>query len=426
MRRRGGQGTVWLRRLGVAVPAVLLAAFLSAAALAQSLPPASGTAALAHVTALSQQIGSRVAGTAAYGRAADYVAEQFQRLGYRVERQAFSFVAFEEISPPVLAVTAPTPGVLHPVTLLYSAPTPAEGLEAEVVAAGLGRKDDFDGKRLEGRIALVERGQVLFSEKAANATAAGAGALVIYDSQPGAAQVGTLSVPAAIPVVMIPQEEGRRLLQWLGAGPVRVRLTVASVISVRQSDNVLGIKIGTTAPEEVVVVGGHLDSVPGSPGANDNASGVATMLEAARLLAGVPTARTIHFVAFGGEEIGLVGSDFYVRNRRSPVVGMINLDMVGNGPALLLANSAGAGGLLEAAARAAGRLDIPVQRVRFGSSDHVSFERAGVPVVFIHTGDDGVYHTPMDTVSHISPQLLAQAAGVAAALAADLAASPPR
>lgn len=403
--------------------AILLAGALSAAAIAQSLPAASGTAALGHVTVLSQQIGPRVAGTPEYGRAADYVADQLQRFGYQVDRQAFPFVGFEEMSAPALVVTAPVQTALHPVTLLYSGPTPARGVEADIVAAGIGRRDDFAGKQVEGHVALVKRGELRFSEKASNAAAVGAAAVIIYNSQPGPAQSGTLGAPTAIPTVMIPQQEGERLLQLMAASSVRVRLTVNTLVKPRTSENVIGIKRGTTKPDEILVVGGHLDSVPFAPGANDNASGVAAMLEVARLLADVPTARTVHFVAFGAEEVGLLGSDYYARNRAGTKIGMINLDMVGDGPVMLVANSAGSGGLLDAAERVAGRLGLRLERSRSGSSDHVTFERAGVPVVFIHTGDDGVYHTPMDLVGHIQPQLLAQAASLAAGLVLELAGS---
>ena len=116
------------------------------------------------------------------------------------------------------------------------------------------------------------------------------------------------------------------------------------------------------------MIGAHLDSVPLSPGANDNASGVATVLEVARLLAEVPTARSIHFVAFGAEELGLVGSGYYVATRTLSVRGMVNLDMVGHGAQLLVSNSAGRGELLGIAEQAAGRLGIHVQRMSFGSS----------------------------------------------------------
>lgn len=401
---------------------MVLASVLAVAAAAQAIPPASGTAALAHVTALSQQIGPRVVGTPAYLRAADYVAGQFERLGYRVERQVFSFEAFEVLSPPSLTVTAPAPATLHPVTLMYSGSTAPEGLEVELVSAGIGRREDFARPQTTGRIVLVERGQLFFWEKVANAAAAGAVAVVVYNSQPGVPPVATLRSPATIPAVIISQDEGHQLLQSLGSGPVRVRLVVRTLTEPRSLPNVIGIKPGSSIPDEIVVVGGHLDSVPGSPGANDNASGVAAILEAARLLAEVPTFRTIRFIAFGAEEVGLLGSQYYVQHRTGTVVGMINLDMVGNGPQLLIGNSAGSRGLLDVAERVAGRLDIRVRRLRLDRSDHVSFEQAGVPVVFLFTGDDEeVYHTPMDVASRVKPELLAQAAGLAAGIAFELA-----
>ena len=400
---------------------VLLLAGVLAVAGAQSPPVASGTAALAHVATLSQQIGPRPAGSPAYIRATEYVTEQFQRLGYRVEPQAFPFQFFDEPYLPILTVVAPVDLVLHPATMIYSTATPEDGVEAELVDVGLGREEDLRGKRLDGKVAFAGRGQIRFSEKASSAAAAGASAIIIFNNQPGPAQTGTLLTPSRIPVVMIPYGEGLRLGAWLAAGPVRVHLVIRTVTERRSSANVIAVKPGTSSPQEVVVVGAHLDTVPPSPGANDNASGVAAVLEVARLLAEVPTARTIHFVAFGAEELGLIGSSYYVANRTLAVTGMVNLDMVGHGSQVLISNSAGTGSLLDVAERVAGRLALPVRRLRLGSSDHESFERGGVPVVFIHTGDDDVIHTPQDVYARIDPNLLAQAAALAAALIVEIA-----
>ena len=414
-------GRLLSRSTVLGLRAVLLAAVLAVSAGAQSPPAASGPAAFAHVTALSQQIGSRPAGSPAFAHATEYVTEQFQRLGYRVETQTFPFQFFDETEPPELMMLTPLEVSLHPATMLYSTPTPKDGVEAELADVGLGREEDLRGKRLDGKVALAQRGQIRFAQKASFAAAAGASAIIIINNQPGPAQTGTLLEPSRIPVVMVSYEEGLRLGAWLAAGPVRVRLVVQTMTEQRTSVNVIGIKPGTTAPAEVVVVGAHLDSVPLSPGANDNASGVATVLEVARLMAEVPTARSIHFVAFGAEELGLVGSGYYVATRTLAVRGMVNLDMVGHGGQLLVSNSAGRGELLGVAEQAAGRLGIRVQRMSFGSSDHESFERAGIPVVFIHTGDDNAYHTPQDVSSRIDPQLLAQAASLAAAVVLDIA-----
>lgn len=415
---------------------ILLSALIATAALGQSPPRASGQAVLTHIAVLSQQIGPRPAGTPADARAADYISGELRRLGYTVERQTFPFRFFEETRPPQITVISPVGATLRPVTLLYSASTPRDEVEGEVVAAGLGRPDDFRDKPVAGRIALVERGEVFFRDKVANAAAAGAVAVIVYNNQPGPAQAGTLQEPSAIPAVMISQEEGRRVLEWLATGPVRVRMMVSTVIGERTSQNVIGIKRGTRLPAEIVVVGGHADSVPDSPGANDNASGIAAMLEAARVLATQPTARTIHFVAFGAEELGLIGSRHYVQQLRpaadgagrGQVVAMINMDMVGRGPGLLVAGSGGNPSLLDVADRAASRVGIRVGRFNLGrgsSSDHASFQQVGIPVLFIHTGDDEVIHTPGDVIDRINPDLLEQAASLSAAVALD-AAGPVR
>jgi Zn-dependent M28 family amino/carboxypeptidase len=120
-----------------------------------------------------------------------------------------------------------------------------------------------------------------------------------------------------------------------------MRLLVETVNETRSTVNVVATKRGTTRPDEIVVVGGHYDSVPGSPGANDNASGTATTLEAARVLAGIPTARTVQFVLFAAEELGLFGSAAFAAERRQGVVAMINLDMVGWGERLMVGSSSG-------------------------------------------------------------------------------------
>lgn len=421
-------------RWGAVGAVVVLAAVLVATAAVGQTLRASGQAALAHIAVLSQQIGPRPAGTPADARTADYIGGELGRLGYTVERQTFPFRSFEETRPPQITVLSPAGLSLRPATLLYSASTPRDGVEADVVAAGLGRPDDFRDKPVTGRIALVERGEISFRDKVANAAAAGAVAVIVSNNQPGPAQAATLQEPSAIPAVMISQDEGRRLMQWLATGPVRVRMTVSTVIGERTSQNVIGVKRGTRLPTEIVVVGGHADSVSESPGANDNASGIAAMLEAARVLAAQPTARTIHFVAFGAEELGLIGSRHYVQLLRAGgaaqgrVVAMVNMDMVGHGPGLLVAGSGGNPSVLDLAERAASRAGIRVERFGLGrgsSSDHASFQQAGIPVLFIHTGDDEVIHTPGDAIDRINAALLEQAASLAAAVALD-AATPIR
>ncbi len=405
------------------IPLVVVAVATAAAITAQTLPPASEAAAFRHILVLSQQIGPRAAGTAAYGRATDYIAEQLKVQGYTVGRESFPFQFFDETRPPILTIVAPTRTDVHPVTLQYSAPTPQEGLEGEVVAAGLARDEDLRGKQLVGRIALIQRGEIFFWVKVANVAAAGASAAIVYNDRPGPVLLATLLEESKIPAVFISYDEGQGLLEELRSGPVRAKLIVSSVLGRRTAQNIVGIKLGTQAPKEIVVVGAHADSVKISPGANDNASGIAAVLEAARLLARIPTGRTLHFVAFGAEEDGLIGSHFYTLSHAGTVVGMVNMDMVGRGPGLLIGNFGNDVSLVNLAERVAKRLGLSVGRFKFGQSDHVSFEQAGVPAVFIHTGDDEAIHTSGDVANRISPALVATAATLAADVALEIATS---
>ncbi len=401
-------------------PLVVLAITATLAS-AQSLPLASPADAFQHVIVLSQQIGPRPSGTPAFARTGEYIATELARLGYRVEREGFPFPFFDETQPPTLTILGPTRVDLHPLTLVYSAPSQRDGVQGLIESAGLGREEDLRGKHFEGRIALIARGQLLLRDKVATLAAAGATAAIIYNDRPGAIQLGTLLQLSQIPAVFISLEEGRRLLDDLQGGPVRVRLVVNTVVGQRMTQNIVGIKLGTRTPTEIVVVGAHADSVKVSPGANDNGSGVAAVLEAARLLAQIPMARTVHFVAFGAEEDGLHGSHFYILGHRQTVVGMVNLDMVARGAGLLVGNQGNDASMVDLAERVARRLGLSVRRFKSGQSDHISFEQAGVPAVFITTGDDEAIHTPGDVADRLDPALVATAATLAASTVQELA-----
>lgn len=381
------------------------------------IPAASPDGALRHAAALSRQIGPRPSGAPAFQQAVEYVEGQLRALGYEVERQPFAFLYFEARAA-ALRVGGPDGEELHPSILEYSAATPAAGVDGPLVTAGLGRAEEVQRAAVGGRIALIARGDLTFREKVEQAATAGAIAAVIYNNRPGATPGATLGAPSRIPAVMISQEAGERLLALLRQGSVRVHLRVETLTEQRGTWNVIGRRAGRDA--RTFVIGAHLDSVAVSPGANDNASGIAAALEAARLLAALPLALSVEIIGFGAEERGLLGSAHYVRERGGRVAGMVNMDMVGRGT-LMVGNSAGDTRLVDAAVRAAERLGLRVERFRLGASDHVSFERAGIPAVFIHTGDDPAIHTPGDVLERLEPQRLAAAARLAAAVALEAA-----
>lgn len=386
---------------------------LLAAAVAATTPVAedAGERAYAHVVALAGA-DPRVAGTEAERRGVDYVAARLREMGYRVEVMAFPFPYFETLKVG-LEVTSPARITLNPRALVYSPST--EGvLAAPLVFAALGRPEDFRAVEVQGRVALVQRGQIPFLEKVENAARAGARAVVVYNHEPGPL-VGTLTRRSSVPAVTISGEEGLRLRDLLAQGPVLVSLVVDTRLETRTSHNVVATLTGRDGGR--VLLGAHVDSVEGSPGANDNASGVGAALEAARLLRAQPPPWTVEVVAFGAEELGLFGSEAYARSERvRGLRAMLNLDMVGVGPRLLVGNTGSDRRVVEAALDAARRLGVRLEARRMGGSDHVPFERAGVPAAMLHRPDDPNYHSPEDTPDKVRPDLLDPVVRLAAAV----------
>lgn len=382
----------------------------------------SGRRAYRHVLELSQKIGPHLAGTPADRTSGDYIAGQLARDGYAVRWQPFQFPYFD-VRVQALVVPAAPSLALHPRAMLYSGSTPPGGLTAPVVDAGLGRPEELARAGAAGKIALIERGGGLtFRQKADNAAGAGALAAVIYNNRPEGIP-GTLGRPDPLPVVGLPGADGQQLLALVRAGAVIAHLDVQTVNEERTTWNIIGTKPGARDPRRALVVGAHRDTVGDAPGANDNTSGVAVALELAEVLRDVPLGETVRFVFFGAEEEGLFGSAYYVEHHGpEPITGMVDLDMEGVGARLLVANDRGSDALVQAAARLASQLGIAVSIAHHeGGSDHVSFERIGVPVVFLFRPDDPDFDTPRDTVDRVDPALLEASARLALAVVLDLA-----
>lgn len=201
-------------------------------------------------------------------------------------------------------------------------------------------------------------------------------------------------------------------------------------------------------PRNTIILGAHLDSVPTGPGINDNAATVAALLEVARSFAGVSTRNKVKFIFWGGEEWGLVGSNFFVRSltpvQLADIAFYLNFDMIAS-PNYLLGvytgtdyqrNSYGERGsklLKEAFHREFRELNsISVGFVIGNRGDHAAFAEAGIPTAGLCTGADGhksrraarmfggrsgalldpCYHQSCDDVSNLNQKALRINAGV--------------
>jgi hypothetical protein len=141
--------------------------------------------------------------------------------------------------------------------------------------------------------------------------------------------------------------------------------------------------------------------------------------------------RTLVFALFGAEELGLIGSGHYVKHPPRPLartVSMVNFDMVGRlgGERLTVGGADSATGLREIVTAAAGAesLTVTLRNSPFGPSDHARFYRAGVPVLFFHTGTHQDYHRPSDTADKLETAGMARIAAVGAQVVQRLASAP--
>ncbi len=199
------------------------------------------------------------------------------------------------------------------------------------------------------------------------------------------------------------------------------------------SSNLVGLIPGTdpVLKDEFIVFSAHYDHIGRDdygvivPGANDNASGVAGILEAARILLASNPKRSILFLAVSGEEMGLYGSAAFTAAPPFPVeriVANINLDMIGRGRAgqyyvTPAAISGKVTTLVKDTRRAAVHHAIPLSAGIddfFKYSDHYSFATRGIPTVFLHDGEDQDYHVPGDTADKIDYQKMAELVRLAA------------
>jgi hypothetical protein len=209
--------------------------------------------------------------------------------------------------------------------------------------------------------------------------------------------------------------------------------------------NVVATLAGTADSEPLLVVGAHYDSfstneLRAAPGADDNASGVAAVLEIARILSRHRFARTIKFVAFDAEEMGTFGSEHLAeaaKGRRDAILAMLNLDMVGSSRgkkgALAVVPDRADQWLADRFIQDAGRFGIPIRVVkrleaRAARSDHASYLAAGYPALAISEDapdDNPHYHRPSDTADTLDLDFLTAATRATLATLATLAGPQP-
>lgn len=278
---------------------------------------------------------NRALGTPGYDASVDYVVNALRDKGFDVETPEFD-VRLPWADEPSLTVAG---GAVPAKPMEYTIGTEGEGVTGLLVAARVEdtpgcTAGDYDGLPVEGAIVLVDRGSCPFGAKQAVAAERGAVALIVANNEEGEEiSGGTLGdqTDVLIPVISVTKAAGAQVRAQSGA-PVAIRLNAG--VRVEKTRNVIAqTKTGSTA--DVVMVGAHLDSVAEGPGINDNASGVAAVLETALQLGSSPQVNNaVRFGFWGAEEFGLLGSSDYVESldvdALKDIALYLNFDMLGS------------------------------------------------------------------------------------------------
>ncbi|MGW0807342.1 M28 family metallopeptidase [Nonomuraea sp. NPDC002799] len=418
--------------------------------------------------------GTRVSGTPGFDASRDYVARKLRGAGYDVTIQPFEFTFDGYVTPPVLRQNTPvaktyTYGFFSDYVAMQDSPSGAvsgtiqavdlvlpPGATANSSSSGC-EASDFAGF-VAGNVALMQRGTCSFRIKADNAVAAGASAVIVFnEGQTGRTEVDFNPVLGG-PGVTVPSFFTRFSVgeELAAAAGTTVTLNWDPIVETRTTYNVIA-QSRKGDPDNVVMIGAHLDSVQEGPGINDNGSGSAGILEVALQFAKTKPKNQVRFAFWGAEEFGLLGSEHYVttlsEEERAKITLYLNFDMIaspnytfgiydGDGDAFGTAGPAGSDVIEEDFEKFFAGRGLPYTATAFtGRSDYGAFIAAGIPAGGLFTGAevlktaeeaaifggtagvplDPCYHSVCDTIKNINDKALDVNSDAIATLAATYA-----
>jgi len=311
---------------------------------------------------------------------------------------------------------------------IFSPSTPSDGITVEVVDVGGGEEEDFNRVDVEGKIAVIRsrpEGPPKFwmGRYAQRAAERGALGLILIHHMPwpyrtsmevGLHDISKRFPEKPLPAVCISSVDGQELMYLLGKGGLKVNLKLRVSVEDKETYVVSGFHEGKVKPLERVAIIAHRDhGIP--PGANDNGSGMGTMLEIARVLSKYKPRRTIEFISSTAEEGVTAGAWAYVQAHKDEmpnIKAVFNLDMFGVGGRINLVglgvwpdkpevnHSEWLNKLLESIADELG-YGFGRMVAGWGVSESGRFIDEGVPAVWFWRADDPYYHTVHDSPDKI-------------------------
>ena len=412
-----------------------------------------------YLTELSDDVGSRVTGTPGERKAEEWGMAKMKAIGlenvhaekYQIWRGWTRGTAQAELLEPVRRQ-------LHVDAMGWTGSTRAEGAEGEVVTANLFNIDEEikNAPKYSGKIVLVvlqgtpkKNVDSLFARYGDFLKAAGkAGALAVIGGQAGSrasgmnlTHTGILGFDAdfAIPVLSMTAEDQGQLERYVESGKkVRVRCNVQNTFTNGpvETANVVGEIRGRENPEQVLVVGAHLDSWDLSEGATDNGTGSASVLGSAEAIvrSGMRPRRTIRFVLFTGEEQGLDGSFAYVKQHRAEMPNHLGNLVLDSGQGLVKEYQLGGrDDLVESFQPFVEALSairkISVNDKVDSGTDTLPFSMNGLPGINMDQDSPEykyTHHSAADALDAVKPEVLAENATLMAMTAFWIADRPER
>lgn len=412
-----------------------------------------------YLTELSDDVGSRVTGSPEAQKAIQWGQAKMRAIGLEnVHAESWQLWKGWTRGTAQAEMLTPIRRPLHVDAMGWTGSTPAGGADGEVVTANMFdiENEIKNVSRFSGKVVLVVmKGEPkvsfikLFAEFGDFLRAASkAGAIAVIGGQGGAGSAGMnlthtgilgFDADFAIPVVSMTEEDQSQLERYLARGIVpRVHFNVQNVFTNGpvESANVVGEIRGREHPEQVLVVGGHLDSWDLSEGATDNGMGSSCALAAADAImrSGERPRRTIRFVLFTGEEQGLDGSFAYVKQHQAEManhLGSLILDN-GQGPVRSL-QLGGRDDLLEVFRSFAKSLadirEVKVDDKVEDGTDTLPFSISGLPGINMDQDSPDykyTHHSAADALEAVKPDVLAQDATLMALTAYWIADRPER
>jgi hypothetical protein len=392
------------------------------------------------VESLTTEIGPRLVGTPAQKLAMEWGLARLKTLGFQnVHAEPFTAQAWLRGDESAV-VTGPFPQSLRILGLGRSIPTPPDGIEAEIVV--FNSYDDMLAQppgALAGKIAVVDQPMVrnqegggygaLIKARTAGASEAARRGAVAYLVRslstsnarlPHAGAMRYADDAAKIPAAALSVPDAELLAHMVARGvPVRVRLKMASTFEdAVPAWNVVGEVTGSEHPDQVIVIGGHLDSWDPGTGAIDDGAGVAITSAAAKLINDLPRhpKRTIRMVMFGAEEMDYSGAAYAAAHKDEAGKIVLAIECDSGADSIwsvdLPAGTAGQPGFHSLAAVLAPlKIYVSGKAPEFGGSDVEELMQAGAPTIDLHqdaTRYFDIHHSADDTLDKIDRAQMSQ------------------